>query len=222
MPYDFGLFDKQVMSETHRLALILKAHLWLESCLNHALEVAFHDPSRLKLERESFARKIGLAGSLHAIPPGAETFLTALNKLRNSIAHQLEYEVGPDDFATLRRALRGTADRMYANFEKTTNTPDLTDLEAFKHMILFMVMAIEHFTMMQEYRKVHRDEISTYGLLLAVRERVLESNSSHPVNESVIEGHRPPPPPHPREVWADATKPLEGTSEVNDGDGDDA
>lgn len=202
MTLDFGLFNRQVMQEAHRLALVLKGHLWLEACVNRALEVSFHDSTRLALERESFARKVNLAVALHAIPRDADRFLLAVNRLRNAIAHQLDREVTSEDVAQLKASIEGHLRVMYDEVPKSSS-PDLSLLDEFKNMLLFMVMAIEHATMMREYEKTYQTEISTYQLLLELRK--LTNGTG---NDDVIEANRPPAPPDPRAVWSQWRSPT--------------
>jgi len=199
---DYDLFDRQILKEEHRLALILKGHLWAEACINRALEVALVDASGLHLEREAFSRKITLATSLDALPGEVVPFFRALNRVRNKIAHELEKELEDGDVAALEASIAEPLKAKYLAVFRGDSSAHLATYR-FKVMVLLVVMLVEHTTMIREYEKEHRHALSTWRLLVGLRDRIRETNHPLSVNEEVMETFRPPPPPDLRDVWSD-------------------
>lgn len=202
MPFDPALFDQQVTDEEHLLALVLKGHLWLEACLNRALEVSLPDPGRLNLERDSFARKVALAASMCAIPRESDVFLLALNRLRNELAHKLDREVIVADLEKMRASMRGPLGETYNGLSDALRG-DGTVGGDLKVVFMYMVMAIEHHTMLHEWEKRYATELGTYRLVLALRERLAENGASEKAHDddALIASYRPPDPPTPEKVW---------------------
>lgn len=85
--------------------LVVQAHLYFDHIATQTLTENIPNPTALNWGRSSFAQKIDLLAALNLSPPTLITFLKKLNKVRNEIAHNLEYEVTEKEAADLRAAI---------------------------------------------------------------------------------------------------------------------
>jgi len=97
------------LMDSSRLAVVLKAHLWVEQLLNQALQIAALRPELLAIDRIPFAQKLNLALAFGAIPTGRADALRQLNKVRNQAAHRVEWTLEDTEADELTELiLRGT------------------------------------------------------------------------------------------------------------------
>ena len=82
MPLDESLFAEHMRNAT-LLEMVLKGHLWVESCLNRALEISLVAPNRAEIDRLPFAAKLNLCIATGAIP--SDESLAALAEQRIGI-----------------------------------------------------------------------------------------------------------------------------------------
>lgn len=83
--------------------IVLRGHLWIESRLTRLIEHMMERPDQFDVGRYGFAQKLDLAVALGVIPLEARPGLSALNKLRNRMAHRLDAPVTPEDERELVR-----------------------------------------------------------------------------------------------------------------------
>lgn len=106
MPLDTALFNEQ-MKDSSILAILLKGHLWTESCLNRALDISFKEPNAANLDRVPFSAKLDLALASGALTKDEVAPLRALNKLRNRLAHELDVGISEQNIRDLEGTLTG-------------------------------------------------------------------------------------------------------------------
>jgi hypothetical protein len=75
--------------------LLLKGHLLLEQCVNELLRLYIRDAAQLERLNLTFSRKLDLLHALgHRFPNtrfGSEDKVREINRIRNRLAHQLEF-----------------------------------------------------------------------------------------------------------------------------------
>lgn len=95
------------------LAVLLKAHLWVEDGLHRCVAALF--PQWSGIQDWKYSRLLDCARAAHLIPDPALKCYTLLNKHRNVVAHHLDAEVSTamqaEFIASLPRTLRDWFDR---------------------------------------------------------------------------------------------------------------
>ena len=103
------------------VALILRAHLYVETILIKRIEEAFVNKTALDTSRVPFPVKVKLALALGKIDADDAKAFALLNVLRNRFAHNLESEVNDQDeqrlYTALSPARRGIADQLRAGLQ---------------------------------------------------------------------------------------------------------
>ncbi len=87
---------RQELRATRRLdLLILKCHIVIEIFLNRLLLLSAHNETDFEKERFTFSQKVTLAHAFALSPdPVLIPTLDCLNKVRNQIAHGLQFDMG--------------------------------------------------------------------------------------------------------------------------------
>ena len=93
------------MNAESPLEIVLRGQLWIEGELTMLIRTALPFPQHLDFSRMHFATKISLGAALSALPPDTHNALKALNKLRNTLAHDHLYELSVVDEQTLLNAM---------------------------------------------------------------------------------------------------------------------
>jgi hypothetical protein len=92
----FDALERHLKTQSEPELLLLKGHLILEQCLNELLRVYIADTGALEKLNLSFSRKLDLLVALgHKLyVPGAdgEPIIREINRIRNKLAHRLEFE----------------------------------------------------------------------------------------------------------------------------------
>jgi hypothetical protein len=70
--------------------IVLKGHLLIEEHLDHFLSVAVQAPEHLRDARLTYSQKVHLVHAISSVGADLFTFATALNKIRNGLAHSLD------------------------------------------------------------------------------------------------------------------------------------
>lgn len=196
MPLDHTLF-REHMSDPNLLAMLLKGHLWIESCLNTALEVAFENPDRAEIARLPFAAKLNLGLASGALTAEEAAPLKLLNRIRNRIAHDLHSSASEDDVAALEESLTGYVASVYATVRR--------EGEAAVRLYLWLyavLMILEYKNMVREYQRTYRRELEIYHLVGALEQRLSERGGSTPRPvEKLKREYGVPPEPNPRDAW---------------------
>lgn len=103
LSFDKKKLDKRLSGDAW--ALVVQAHLYHDHILTLMLAENLVKPKALNLDRLSFANKLDLARAMALVPEAFVSFWKKLNKVRNSIAHDLDYELTDDEVLLLKRAL---------------------------------------------------------------------------------------------------------------------
>ncbi len=72
---------------------ILYAHLVADHVMGRAIAEDLAQPDELEMDRMAFATKVSLASALAVILPEEKGVLRRLNKVRNDVAHNLNFEI---------------------------------------------------------------------------------------------------------------------------------
>lgn len=119
-------FDKEKMNKRlsgDSWALVVQAHLYHDHILTLMLAENLAKPKALTLDRLSFANKMELARAMALVPEALASFWKKLNKVRNSIAHDLDFELTDDEVQALKRALPDYLITAGGQHERETGLP---------------------------------------------------------------------------------------------------
>jgi hypothetical protein len=93
----FGAKFLEDIAGEDTLAVIIRAHLNVESTLNQLIEECLFRPKAVSVVELSFWHKVPLAAALGVIPEDFQSPLKQLNALRNKLAHQLDAAISDAD-----------------------------------------------------------------------------------------------------------------------------
>ncbi|MGC5796964.1 hypothetical protein [Sphingomonas sp. NFX23] len=90
--FDLRLFHRriEVGDDWQR---VIQGHLFLDHVLTRTLEEALTKPDEIRLDRMSFSAKLDLCSALGLIDEGTVKMVRRINRLRNDISHDLNFEV---------------------------------------------------------------------------------------------------------------------------------
>lgn len=98
-------YDTHIINSNDPIVIVLKSHLYIESCLDLFLSKALPFPN--KLLKNSFSNKVDLFEALNlGYPPDNTKIvfkLRQINKIRNNLAHNLNKQVNEEDIAGLMK-----------------------------------------------------------------------------------------------------------------------
>jgi len=80
---------------------VIQAHLFFDHVLSRTITEALTAPGHVNLDRTAFSAKLDLAASLSLVDNHTKSFLVRMNRLRNSIAHDLGFVVSRVDVSEL-------------------------------------------------------------------------------------------------------------------------
>lgn len=72
---------------------VVQGHLFLDHVITRMLQEALLHPEKIKLDRTNFSAKVDLCAALGLLAPGREALLRKVNRLRNSLAHDLHFRI---------------------------------------------------------------------------------------------------------------------------------
>jgi hypothetical protein len=185
------------MKEPNLLAMILKGHLWVESCLNRALDVSLEVPDRLEIDRLPFAAKWNLCLACGAFEASDSRAVRLLNKIRNRLAHDLHSDVVPSDVSALEASLDGPLAHLYATVRRDGDAP--VRLRVWFFTVLNW---LEFANMRNEYERTNAPALSVFRIATALEERLEQQVGipRRPIEEAKLE-YGVPEPPDPRDAW---------------------
>lgn len=101
--FDIKAFEKRLEQgeDWHK---VIQAHLYLDHCTSCALSEALANPDAIRLSRMGFAQKLELIEALALLPNELISAATAINRLRNRVAHELQFEISASDISDLKNA----------------------------------------------------------------------------------------------------------------------
>lgn len=192
MPLDHGLFVEH-MRDPNLLTMVLKGHLWVESCLNRALELSFEHPDRVEIDRLPFSAKVNLCLAASAIRKDDAPALRLLNKIRNRMAHDLHSSITDADVRALETSLAGALADVYAKVRKEGDAPRRLYIWLYS-----VLMVTEYNNMVREYERVNAQTLHVYRLVSALQEKL-----GQPVVDAELrQEYGVPDPPNPRDAWS--------------------
>ena len=77
--------------------LFIRGHLYLEALLSEIIERSYRQPDALNDIASMFYRKVKLVRAVDRISKPEEELLLGINRLRNKLAHKLEFFLSFDD-----------------------------------------------------------------------------------------------------------------------------
>ncbi len=123
----FGAKFLEDIAGEDALAVIIRAHLYVESTLNELIEECLFRPKAMNEVNLSFWHKVPLAAALGVIPEDFQSPLKQLNALRNKLAHNLDAAISDAD-----------VDKLFQSFaqddrESMTGDKQLQNILAYMH-----------------------------------------------------------------------------------------
>jgi hypothetical protein len=163
-----GRFLDHVNAESE-VEILLRAHLWIEGELGAAIEAALPRPEAIDIRRMRFAQKVDLVTALGLldppIPPVVREQLTALNRLRNRLAHERDHDVNA---AEALDAL--LADRLPEHMLLVVRDPNRDDKDHLRLLLYWLLLM----TARIGYNAAEQRESTTGLLALAEQIRTAE------------------------------------------------
>ena len=93
----FGARFLEDIAGEDALAVVIRAHLYVESTLNQLIAEALFRPKAMDVVRLSWRFKVPLAAAIGVIPEDFQPPLRQLNDLRNKLAHRLDAAITDAD-----------------------------------------------------------------------------------------------------------------------------
>lgn len=135
---------------------VVQAHLYLDHSITALLSDALARPDAIRLSRMGFAQKVELVDAMDLLPPDLIPPVGAVNKLRNRIAHQLNFEPSRSDVRNLKNAI---PKRLHdAPFESKAQGGDLSLSDLLKVLVLMVDIMRQRKAF--EALKTRQDELS--------------------------------------------------------------
>jgi hypothetical protein len=104
LPFDIPKWAEH-LNANDPLAMVVRAHLYVESILNRRIERLLVKKGRLNVVKLKFEMKLNIAASFGAIPDEDYPALKKLNDFRNGFAHNLEKQLTEEDERDLYNCL---------------------------------------------------------------------------------------------------------------------
>ena len=101
--FDVEAFEKR-LERGEAWHKVIQAHLYLDHSTTCVLSEALANPDAIRLSRMGFAQKLELIEALALLPNDLISAATAVNRLRNRVAHELHFEISTSDVSDLKNA----------------------------------------------------------------------------------------------------------------------
>jgi len=88
---------KERIGKGEKWQQLIQAHLYLDHVLTQLLVEALAKPDEIQTTRLGFSQKFDLVGALGLLPDHMTGCVQFVNRLRNKIAHNLEFEISQQD-----------------------------------------------------------------------------------------------------------------------------
>jgi hypothetical protein len=93
-------------------AVIIHTHLYLDHILTQTLVGALMKPKALQVDRLSFSQKVAFLDALGLLSDELKPTVLAINKVRNKIAHEIDFNISAEDqnrlFSTVSSETKGS------------------------------------------------------------------------------------------------------------------
>lgn len=90
-----------ILNEADDLGVLLRGHLWLEALLEYAARGKLKNPDAIEWAGARFEHKIALAEAVGAVQTDLAIALRGFNRLRNRLAHELDFSIHETEIGTL-------------------------------------------------------------------------------------------------------------------------
>ncbi|MCR6713136.1 MAG: hypothetical protein NVV57_10760 [Demequina sp.] len=201
----FELFN-QILAGDGASASFLKCHLILESFLEAILEDNAEDASALGIGRMSFAQKVNVCAGFGFVSHDEVAALRAVNRVRNSMAHTLHFEITAETVADLEGSLAGVVRAGHDGWLQGRSAASLEREERIRGFFLPLVMVIGFNVLKRRFEKAHLVELESYRLAAALSSAVAELGSDRTIgtrtDEELRDHFNIPDPPNPGDVFA--------------------
>ncbi|MGG1220769.1 hypothetical protein ABE236_25330 [Priestia endophytica] len=114
------------------LQMVLRTHLYIEHELENIIKDTFVKPELLLNNRSMFSNKLSLVTASGIIPSEFYGSLKYFNKLRNSYAHNLKFELTEGDLAKLIDSFDEVVKEIYEMFKKELLNIPISDENIFR------------------------------------------------------------------------------------------
>jgi len=182
------------LSDSSGQTAVLKAHLWVETMLNGLIEVTLAAPEAVDLDRMSFAQKTRLATASGGLQESIAPWVKALNKLRNTLAHQL-------DAAATDEALDELSNHVDPGLSlEAMHLPTGDARTRFRGWVVVHLLALEWHRMRLAWRRDYQEQIQRFDLQVGL----LRISGQEPTDEKLAELRAQwelPPEPSYREAF---------------------
>jgi hypothetical protein len=102
-------------------AVIVHTHLYLDHILTQILIGALMKPKALQVDRLSFSQKVAFLDALGLLSDELKRTVLAINKVRNKIAHEIDFNISAEDQNRLRYTVSSEAKASFG-FNKEDNS----------------------------------------------------------------------------------------------------
>jgi hypothetical protein len=193
MALDYRVFYDQ-MAKLDAGSAILRGHLWIEICLNRALNIELAVPGAIDVDRMTWRFKVSLCQALGRLDADQVVTLNRLNALRNRLAHRVDAAVAGKDIDELHRKSKGVF-RVGFDSQKIDRPGD--DGSRVVRLIFALAMILEAANDRRQWELDNKGKLDGYMIALAIAER-----SGQTVDPAEIRARIDiPDAPDPRDPW---------------------
>jgi len=89
--FDYSRMVERVSGEAWQI--VIQSHLYIDHTVSAILSENIPNPGALRLDRQGLSQKVDLVSAMKLLPDWQISLIRSLNKLRNSISHQLDFEI---------------------------------------------------------------------------------------------------------------------------------
>ncbi len=190
------------MNDPSGLTRLLKAHLWLETCVDRALSIHLKKPDKINIAQMKFSTKVSLCSALDAFGEAELAALRAINRVRNRAAHDLHAELTVSEYKAVEDGIQGFARHLFVSawYELDEQHPLDRQARRFSWAIIFLIHTLEYANVRARWHRENKASYDTYMLLRALLEKDGELSESEEARARAIS--KLPPGPEPTHVWA--------------------
>lgn len=138
---------------------LIQAHLYLEFIASRMLKAELPNPNEINLGRMGFSARLDLIAAMGLAPLDFVACVRKLSKLRNNAAHNLRFEVTPQEVTNLRNTLPKILKSVAEEPENRISEGPLSLTELLRAIPLFFEMFRQEraaFNAWKEHREEHR------------------------------------------------------------------
>lgn len=91
-----NIIDYVMENHDNEFQIFIRGHIYIESLLSEIIKRSYENPEALSQLESMFYNKIKLLKAIDYISDEIETLLIRINRVRNKLAHRLQYSLGFD------------------------------------------------------------------------------------------------------------------------------